>query len=202
MGRKRPTPIFEAWDDLVFRIVPWTAEERLRKWKPLFDQTWKDGKPTVAIDDAFLILSAGWGLHHEVESWYEAIQLLNIGRSVFDQLERSKRICLIESESWTYLQLGLENEFVACISELLDMNKPRDSTLWWIPYLFETWFEKSSGELLVTPTLRSVVVRYLETKKRKLDTKKAYGARTIGDLASIPALMPMLLKRRSDESPR
>lgn len=188
MARKQPSQIVMAWDDLVFKVVPWTTEERLRRWKPLFEQTWRNGKPIVDIDDAKLILSAGWGLHQELEDWEGALELLALGRTIFDQLEHTDREWIIESEAWSYAHLGDENGLIARIHELIDLHRPRSSTLRTIPYLLRTLFDQYSPETLASYPLKEVALRFLEIRKRKRDTTKALKAQTIGELAAISSL--------------
>ncbi len=202
MARKPPTPIYEAWDDLVFRVVPWTLEERIRKWEPLYEQTWKDGQPVGDLDDAKLIITAGWGLFgekggwgplHEKDDWEEALRLAKIGRTLIGRTSHPDvdDDSLIWHEAVAHVALGHEMELVQNIHELLDRYRPYNTTpLGSIEGLITEWVNHHPAETEVSPELREAALRFLEIKKRKRDAKACLEAKDYGDLRRIPCFMP------------
>lgn len=199
MARKPPSPIYEAWDDLVFRVVPWTVEERIRKWQPLYEQTWKDGQPVGDLDDAKLIIAAGWGLYGQKGDWEGALRLAKIGRILVGQTSwpDADDDYLIWCEAVAHQMLGHEMELVQNIHDLLDLKRSSyTSPLYSVEGLITEWVNQLPSETEVSPELREVTLRFLGIKKLKRDAKACLEARDYGDLRRIPCFLPWEARKK------
>jgi hypothetical protein len=76
MARKKPSWVFEAWDDLVLANAEKHTPEALRqKWHELFLATTDGDGWTVSLSDASLVASLGWRLAMEDRDFPKARHL-------------------------------------------------------------------------------------------------------------------------------